>query len=85
MRLLAQGKTITGRDLEIDGYSLEPGQTLKQELNYAQKEKILRILNSTHNNYTKAAKIYGVSVRHFYRILTKFGINRDINVKQPDI
>ena len=83
--LLAQGKTITGRDLEIDGYSLEPGQTLKQELSYAQKEKILRILNSTQNNYTKAAKIYGVSVRHFYRILTKFGINRDINVKHPDI
>ncbi|MHB8157440.1 MAG: sigma 54-interacting transcriptional regulator, partial [Desulfocucumaceae bacterium] len=83
--LLAQGKTITDRDLEIDGYSLESSQTFKQELNYAQKEKILRILNSTQNNYTKAAKIYGVSVRHFYRILTKFGINRDINVKQSDI
>ncbi|MBI5805163.1 sigma 54-interacting transcriptional regulator [candidate division TA06 bacterium] len=78
--LLAQEKVITGKDLEIDGYFLESGQTLKQEINSTQKEKILRILEATEGNYTKAAKIYGVSVRHFYRILEKFGINRDINV-----
>jgi len=78
--LLAQGKTITEKDLEIEGYYPESGQTFKQELNYTQKEKILRILDATRNNYTKAAKIYGVSVRHFYRLLDKFGINRDINV-----
>jgi len=83
--LLAQGKTITGKDLEIDGYYPESGQTFKQELNISQKEKILRILEATENNYTKAAKIYGVTVRHFYRLLAKFEINRDINVNQPDI
>lgn len=83
--LLAQGKTITGKDLEIDGYYPESGQTFKQELNNTQKEKILRILDATENNYTKAAKIYGVTVRHFYRLLAKFEINRDINVNQPDI
>jgi transcriptional regulator with GAF, ATPase, and Fis domain len=78
--LLVQGKAITEKDLEVEGYFLEPSQNFKQEYNFSQKEKILRILEATKNNYTKAAKIYGVSVRHFYRLLDKFGIKRDINV-----
>jgi len=78
--LLVQGKTITEKDLEIEVYFQESAKSFKQEQNYTQKEKIVRILEATKNNYTKAAKIYGVSVRHFYRLLDKFGIKRDINV-----
>jgi transcriptional regulator with GAF, ATPase, and Fis domain/serine/threonine protein kinase/tetratricopeptide (TPR) repeat protein len=79
--LLSQTKTITDKDLELNGCDVQETQTFKQEYDLNRKAKVMRVLETTEYNFIKAAKIIGVTPRHLYRMANKYGINRDNKVK----
>jgi transcriptional regulator with PAS, ATPase and Fis domain len=49
-------------------------QTLEDVVSEAEKNHILKALEASSGNKTKAAKILGVSVRHLYNKLEKYGV-----------
>ncbi|MDO9391525.1 MAG: sigma 54-interacting transcriptional regulator [bacterium] len=79
--LLAPKKTISEGELEIGWYRVDDAQSIKDTHEDSQKQVIIRCLESAGHNFTKAAKIYGISKRHFYRLTDKHGVKRDKNDK----
>jgi transcriptional regulator with GAF, ATPase, and Fis domain len=79
--LLASKRRITENELEIEGYRVDDAQSIRDNHEGSQRQLIIRSLESAGYNFTKAAKIYGVSKRHFYRLTGKHGVKRDKNVK----
>ncbi|MBI4726132.1 sigma 54-interacting transcriptional regulator [candidate division TA06 bacterium] len=79
--LLTSQRRITENELEIEGYRVDNAQSIRENHEGSQRQLIIRSLESAGYNFTKAAKIYGVSKRHFYRLTGKHGIKRDKNVK----
>ena len=78
--ILAQGNEITS-DLLPDEFKGIPEinsdkQPLcKTDLATVEKEHIIRVLNSTHGNKTKAAESLGIALTTLYRKLSEYNIN----------
>ena len=56
---------------EEDRSDMPPG-TLKA----LQKEQVLRMLESTHGNKERTARLLGISRRTLYRLLERYGLNK---------
>lgn len=67
--LLAQGRSLTARDLEIS-----PEEVPEEDSDLRQQLEIRKQLSNFDGNVTQAAKAMGISRRHFYRLMDKYGI-----------
>lgn len=78
--ILAQGNEITS-DLLPDEFKGIPETNrddqhlYKTDLASVEKQHIIRVLNSTHGNKTKAAESLGIALTTLYRKLSEYNIN----------
>jgi two-component system NtrC family response regulator len=75
--IMAEGKRITARDLELDGSSaMAPGTSLKVAREAVERELILRALRKSGGKIAPAAIELGISRPTLYELMEKLGITR---------
>ena len=73
--ILAEGKQVTARDLELDAKGLEPELVnLRQVRDQAEREAVQRALRLDDGNIARAAESLGISRPTLYDLMSKHGL-----------
>ncbi len=73
--ILAEGKQVTARDLDLDGAPQAPVPlNLRQVRDQAERQAIVRALSMDKGNISKAAELLGISRPTLYDLMNKHGL-----------
>ncbi|MEZ5561085.1 MAG: PEP-CTERM-box response regulator transcription factor [Pseudomonadales bacterium] len=77
--IMADGRFITPRDLELDADPDEAPLNLKEVRSTAERSAIVRALNRCNGNVSQAARLLGVSRPTLYNLFSKHGLTVDVH------
>lgn len=75
--IMAEGRFVTARDLEIGVEDNEEPLNLKEVRAEAERQAIMRALNRSNDNISQAARLLGISRPTLYNLLSKHGLTVD--------
>jgi DNA-binding NtrC family response regulator len=73
--IVSETDTIGAEDLAISSYSVLGDMSINPSLEEMEKNYILRVLNETAGNQSKASQLLGIDRKTLYLKLKKYGIN----------
>ncbi len=73
--IVCEKDTIGAEDLSISSYSAIDDMIVNPSLEEMEKNYILRVLNETAGNQSKASQLLGIDRKTLYLKLKKYGIN----------
>lgn len=75
--IMADGRQVTARDLELDQTDASAGTTLKEAREQLEREMVVQALRRNSGKITGAAADLGISRPTLYELMDKLGIQRE--------